>query len=84
MQCRAVEIDWVKLRTDRHMCLRRAQLSGTTGKHPCRMLKNTGLFVGGLSDSDIQPNERDEPNKPNNDLYTLAGFFSILLTPLLG
>ena len=27
----------------------------------------------------VQPNKRDRPNKPNNGLLTLAGFFSILL-----
>ena len=27
----------------------------------------------------VQPNKRDRPNKPNNSLLTLAGFFSILL-----
>ncbi len=30
----------------------------------------------------VQPNKRDKPNKPNNGLLTLAGFFSILLRPL--
>jgi hypothetical protein len=27
----------------------------------------------------VQPNKRDRPNKPNNGLLTLAGFFSSLL-----
>jgi hypothetical protein len=27
----------------------------------------------------VQPNKRDKPNKPNNGLFTLADFFSILL-----
>jgi len=27
----------------------------------------------------VQPNNRDKPNKPNNDFLALADFFSILL-----
>jgi hypothetical protein len=31
----------------------------------------------------VQPNKRDKPNEPNNDLLMLADFFSILLETLL-
>jgi hypothetical protein len=27
----------------------------------------------------VQPNKQDKPNKPNNGLLLLAGFFSVLL-----
>jgi len=59
-----------------HVCLRRAQSSGTTAEYSRRMLK---LVCFNYLVSFVQPNKRDKPNKPNNGLLRLAGFFSILL-----
>ena len=56
-----------------HVCLRRAQSSGTS---PIRLVSLVHLvYLVGL----VQPNRRDKPNKPNNGLLTLADFCSILL-----